>query len=92
MGIKQEEIRAKEVIIKGEDTDLIIRDPQVMKINMMGQEILQVSGSIEELNSIKEEDIATVAEQAKVSKEKARKALEKSKGDLAEAILSLKDN
>ena len=90
MGIKQEEIKAKEVIIKGEDMDLIIRNPQVMKIDMMGQEILQVSGSIEELNSVKEEDIETVAEQAKVSKEKARKALEKNKGDLAAAILELK--
>ena len=90
MGIKQEEIKAKEVIIKGEDMDLIIRNPQVMKIDMMGQEILQVSGSIEELNSVKEEDIETVAEQAKVSREKAKKALEKNKGDLAAAILELK--
>ena len=90
MGIKQEEIKAKEVIIKGEDMDLIIRDPQIMKIDMMGQEILQVSGSIEELNSVKEEDIETVAEQAKVSREKAKKALEKNKGDLAEAIMNLK--
>src|SRR3989344_8388801 len=90
MGIKQEEIKAKEVIIKGEDMDLIIRNPQVMKIDMMGQEILQVSGSIEELNSVKEEDIETVAEQAKVSREKAKKALEKANGDLAAAILELK--
>ena len=47
--------------------------------------------AIEELSKIKDEDIETVAEQAGVSKEKAREALEKCSGDLAEAILSLKE-
>jgi len=90
MGIKQQEIPAREVIIKCEDKDLVIRDPQVLKVNMMGQEVLQVSGSIEELSGIKEEDVKTVAEQANVSEEKAREVLEKNNGDLATSILELK--
>lgn len=91
MGIKQEEIEATEVIIKTPTKDLIIRNPQVAKINAMGQETLQISGNIEELESspFSEEDIKTVAEQAKVSREKAREALEKTKGDLAQAIIDL---
>lgn len=39
--------------------------------------------------AISEEDITLVASQAKVSKDLARKALEESKGDLAEAIMKL---
>ena len=48
LGIKQEEIDALEVIIKTPTKNLIIRNPHVSRINMMGQETLQVSGEIEE--------------------------------------------
>ncbi len=92
MGIKQESIDATEVIIKCADKDLIIRNPQVSKVNAMGQETLQIIGDIEEVKASKytDEDVKTVAEQAGVSKEKAREALEKNDGDLAAAILDLK--
>lgn len=92
MGVRQEEIDATEVIIKTADKELIIKDPHVAKVNMMGQESIQITGSIEEreLKPYREEDVKTVVEQANCSEEEARKALEKSKGDLAEAILSLK--
>ncbi|MDP4012347.1 MAG: nascent polypeptide-associated complex protein [Candidatus Nanoarchaeia archaeon] len=90
MGIKQEEIDATEVIIKTNSKDLIIKNPKVTKVNMMGQETLQIMGDIEEASSISEEDIKTVSEQAGVSKEEAKKALENNNGDLAAAILELK--
>ncbi len=91
MGIKQEEIPAIEVIIRTQDgKDLIIRNPQVSKVNAMGQESLQVIGDIEEMSTISKEDIDTVAQQAGVSSEKAKKALEDNNNDLASAILSLK--
>lgn len=89
MGIKQDEIEATEVIIKTKEKNLIIRNPHVTKVNMMGQESLQISGDIEE-ESIPEEDINIVAEQAKVSKKEAEKALKECNGDIAEAILKLK--
>jgi nascent polypeptide-associated complex subunit alpha len=92
MGIKQQELDAKEVIIKTEDKEIIVRNPQVLKVNMGGQETLQISGQLEErkLKEFTEEDVDTVAEQSNVTKEKAREALEKEGGDLAAAILSLK--
>ena len=91
MGIKQEEIPATEVIIKTPDKDLIIRNPQVSKVVAMGQETIQITGEIEEVAAAKfsEDDVKTVSEQAKVSKEKAKKALEQTNGDLAQAILDL---
>tara|TARA_Y100000310_G_C20646348_1_gene796826 strand:- start:453 stop:779 length:327 start_codon:yes stop_codon:yes gene_type:complete len=91
MGVRQEEISAKEVVIKTNDKNLVIKDPQVMKVNMMGQETFQISGEIMEESGVSEEDVNTVALQADVSEEEARKALEKNKGDLAEAILDLQN-
>lgn len=91
MGIKEEPIDSYEVIIKTKDKNLVIRNPQVSKINMMGQETIQVVGNIEEESVISEEDIKTVAEQANVSEEDARKVLEETSGDLAEAILKLQN-
>ena len=89
MGIRQEEIAASEVVIRTPGKDIIIRNPQVAKVNMMGQETFQVSGDVVEVQGISEDDVRTVASQAGVSEEKARKALEEAKGDLAEAILKL---
>ena len=96
MGIQQVELDAKEVIIRCEDKDIIITNPNVSKVNMMGQETFQVTGNIEEraasaVPEINEEDIKTVMEQANVDKEKAQSALEETKGDIAEAIMKLQD-
>jgi nascent polypeptide-associated complex subunit alpha len=88
MGMKQEEIQATEVIIKG-PKEIIIKNPQVMKVDMMGQETFQISGEISEGSGISEEDILTVSDKAEVSEEEARKALEETDGDLAEAIMKL---
>ena len=92
LGIKQEEIDATEVIIKTKDKDLIIKNPQVSKINMMGQDTIQIIGDIQELAKINDDDIQTVMEQAHVDGKTAMRAIEKSNGDLAAAILELTDN
>jgi len=95
MGIQQVEIPATEVIIKTVDKDIYVLNPSVLKVNMMGQETLQISGQLREqkrvaaAQDISEEDIKTVMEQAKVSKEKALNTLKETDGDLAEAIMKL---
>jgi nascent polypeptide-associated complex subunit alpha len=95
LGIQQEELDAKEVIIRMEDKEIVISNPSVSKVNMMGQYTYQVSGEESERSlssepEISDEDIDTVAEQAGVSKEEALKAIKDSNGDLAEAIIKLK--
>ena len=90
LGVKQEKIDAYEVVIKTRDKNFILRNPEVMKVNMMGQQSLQITGDIEEESNITEDDVNTVADQAGVSKDKARLALENSSGDLAAAIMELK--
>jgi len=93
LGMKQEEIEASEVIIKCIDKELVVHNPQVMKVDVMGQESLQITGKIEErpLSNIKEEDIDAVIEQTGVSKEEALRSLEENDGDIAKTILNLKD-
>jgi nascent polypeptide-associated complex subunit alpha len=96
MGIQQIEIEATEVIIRTEKEEYIFTNPNVSKVNMMGQETYQVIGSpikreISSVPDINEEDIETVMEQTGVSKDKAKQAIMDAEGDLAEAIISLKD-
>ena len=97
LGIKQEEIDAELVIIKASGRDLVIKNPQVSRVNMMGQETIQVIGDITEVDKnekieLDEDDIATIIEQANCTKEEAIEALEQSDGNLAEAILKLQKN
>jgi nascent polypeptide-associated complex subunit alpha len=90
LGVKQQKIDAYEVIIKTNSGNLIIKNPDIIKINMMGNESLQITGEITEEQEISEEDITTVITQTGVTKEKAKQTLEKVNGDLAEAIMHLK--
>jgi len=94
---------AKEVIIRRENTELVIENPQVTVMQFQGQKIYQVMGAssferpitgIEETVNeksiqVSEEDVQLVAAQAGVSYELAKQALEQTNGDLAQAILNL---
>lgn len=91
MGISQQEIEASRVIIeKAEGGKIIIEPASVTKIKMQGQESFQVLGeSREEDSDSTEQDIKTIMEKTGCSKKQAEKTLEKTHGDLAEAILEL---
>lgn len=94
MGIQQSEIDATEVIIKCPDKEIVITNPSVSKVNMMGQQTYQVVGEEHERSpdtkpDINEDDINTVMKQTGCSEEQAKKAIEEKNGDLAEAIMAL---
>ena len=91
LGMKQEEIPAKRVIIECSDKNIIIENPQVTKVNAMGQDTIQIVGDIKEEPKQKftEEDIKLVIEKTNKSYEECKDALEKTGGDLSEAILEL---
>ena len=96
LGIQQEDIEATQVIIRMEDKDLVINNPQVVKVNMGGQETYQVVGEAQEQAvsaepEINEDDIQTVMDQTGVDEAKAKAAIEEHEGDLAAAIMSLKE-
>ncbi|MFT4310870.1 MAG: nascent polypeptide-associated complex protein [Candidatus Woesearchaeota archaeon] len=96
MGIQQQEIPVKELIMKCDDYILVIQNPQVSKVNMMGQQMYQVIGeaqqqAIETELHIDQQDIQTVVEQTGVSTQDAQAMIKKHNGDLAAAIMELRD-
>lgn len=89
--MKAEELDVEEVIIKFKDgSEKCVKEPQVTKMNVMGNDMLQVQGELEDVSTISDDDIKMVIDQAKVDYKTARKALEEAKGDIAEAILKIK--
>lgn len=92
-GIKSQEIAAKRVIFELADKRLIIENPQVNAIEAQGQKMYQVVGEAteEKGQSPNEEDVKLVIEQSGASKAKAEKALKEAKGNIAEAIIKLKE-
>ena len=95
MGLEMKDIgNVEEVIIKTDTRELYLVKPQVIEMKGKDSTIFQVVASdVEEkqreVPSFKEEDIILVMQQASVSREKAVQALTESKGDMAQAILSL---
>ncbi|EKQ52963.1 MAG: Nascent polypeptide associated complex NAC [Methanobacterium sp. Maddingley MBC34] len=95
MGMDTKDVKGvTEVIIKFKNKELVITNPKVNLMNFMGQDTYQISGkskerAIETELVIPDDDVDLVATQAGVSPEEARKALEETGGDLAEAILRL---
>lgn len=94
MGMQQEDLQAARVEITLADKKLVFENPEVAKIDMMGQETYQIVGTPEEQATsnapeITNEDLETVIEQTGCSLQEAREALEETEGDLAEAIMKL---
>ncbi len=96
LGIKSEEIKAVKVTIELPDKMLVIDNPEVVSVEMQGKQMFQVGGEVREVEKqvsieISEEDVRLVMEKSGISdEEKARKALQESNGNIAEAILRLK--
>ena len=101
MGMNTREMpEVKEVIFRTGEKEIYVKNPSVTAIEIQGQTLFQVGGegveerelsAIEETAepSVSEEDAQLVAEQANVSLEEAKAALESTGGNLAQAILVL---
>jgi nascent polypeptide-associated complex subunit alpha len=95
LGINEQHIEAKRVVIELDDSRIVIDEPSVSKINMMGQEVYQISGEerdeqLDVAPDISEEDINTVMDASSCDYETAKEAILNSNGDLAKAILHIK--
>jgi len=94
LGISVKEIEnVQKVIIQTDTKEYIFDDAEVTIMDAQGQKTYQITGKVQ-IISKKEEipqgDIDLVAEQTGKSKAEAKKALEETKGDIAEAIMKLK--
>jgi len=94
MGIEMKELSGvEEVVIKTADKELVFSNPEVQVTEAKGQKTYQVVGKPEERElgpEIDDEDVEMVMEQADVDEKTARKALEETEGDIAQAIVELK--
>jgi nascent polypeptide-associated complex subunit alpha len=92
MGIKSEDIDAVKVTISSSDgKEIIISEPQVTKITMQGQTSFQIAGKVEVVEKASSDDIKLIMDQTGCSEEHAKAALEKSGGDIAQAIVSISE-
>ncbi|HHT19175.1 MAG TPA: nascent polypeptide-associated complex protein [Methanobacterium sp.] len=95
MGMDMKDVKGvNEVIIKFKNKEVVISNPKVNLMNFMGQDTYQISGKSKERKIevelvIPDDDIELVAAQTGVTTQKAKKTLEETNGDLAEAILRL---
>jgi len=101
LGMQVDELQdTRQVIITTAAKEIIIDNPEVSVTRMQGQDIYQVIGGTVTERAVQggaavqppvipEEDVHLVAQQAGVSVDAARKALEAADGDLAQAILNL---
>ena len=99
LGMSMDEIDASEVIIKKTDgTELRIPNPEVSKMVVQGKEMYQVSGTAQEGEGseaapveVSDDDVEMVSSQTGVNSDAAKQALQTADGDLAKAILDLKE-
>lgn len=97
MGMAIEEMPGVlKVTIHLKDKKLVIPDPQVTEMKVSGQTIYQIAGeAVEERTEenvkieISEDDAQLVSAQTGATIEEAKKALEATNGDLAQAIMLL---
>jgi nascent polypeptide-associated complex subunit alpha len=100
MGMKVDAIEGvTEVLIRTSTREIIIEEPIVTSVVVQGQKMYQITGGSAHERTppteaappeIPEEDAKLVADQTGKTIEEARAALKESGGDLAEAILRLK--
>jgi nascent polypeptide-associated complex subunit alpha len=99
LGINVKELEnVKKVIIQTDTKEYIFDEAEVTLMDAQGVKTYQINGKPrviakkeekEEEAGIPQEDIDLVAEQTGKSAAEAKKALEKTKGDIAEAIVKL---
>jgi nascent polypeptide-associated complex subunit alpha len=93
LGMQVEQIDdVQKIVITTPKGSYIFDSAEVSAMTMQGQTTFQVIGTPrfeESAPVIPEDDVKMVAEQAGVSLDKARDALIRSRGDIADAILSL---
>ncbi len=95
LGIKSSSIASKRVVIECGDKDIVVEEPEVTLIEGQGMRTFQITGRISEVDrvavEISDDDVKFVQEQTGADAEAARKALEETQGDMAEAIIRLKE-
>ncbi len=93
LGISVKNIdNVEKIIIQTDSKEYIFKDAEVTVMDAKGQKTYQITGNPiirDRSDDTLKEDIKLVMDQTGKSEEEAKKALEDSNGDIAEAILKL---
>jgi len=93
LGISVKNIdNVEKIIIQTDSKEYIFKDAEVTVMDAKGQKTYQITGNPiirDRADDTLKEDIKLVMDQTSKSEEEAKKALEDSNGDIAEAILKL---
>ncbi len=93
LGITIREIKnVEKVVIQTDTKEYIFEDAEVTMMDAQGYKSYQITGTpriVERKMGIPEEDIQLVMNQTGRTAEEAKKALEETNGDIAEAIIRL---
>jgi len=93
LGMKMNTLEDVEsIVIKTAKGNYVFDNAEVVETTMQGTTTYQITGESRFEGAeieISEEDVTLVSQQASVSPDQAKEALKKSKGDIAEAIISL---
>jgi len=82
----------EKVIIETDTKQYIFNDAEVTVMEAQGQKTFQIAGNPivkDKQDQMKQEDIQLIMDQTNATEAQAKKALEESNGDIAEAILKL---
>ena len=94
MGMQVQQLdEITKVIMETPTKRIVIDNPEVATVTVQGQTVYQVGGGTmreEGIGGGSDEDVKLVASQAGVSADEATNALRQSNGDLAQAIILLK--
>ena len=91
LGMKMDNIPAKQVIIKTDSGDITVDEPQVIKTTMKGQVVFQVSGNVKQ-KTFTDEDVKLVIDQTGIdNRKKIEELLQQNNGDVAKTIMQLKE-
>ncbi|MFH0889611.1 MAG: NAC domain-containing protein [Candidatus Aenigmatarchaeota archaeon] len=88
--VQMENIDAEEVIIRGKTATLVIKNPEVVKTNMMGKTSFQITGEVENKNE-NVDDVKLIMQKTGVPQDVAEQVL-KEEGDMAAAIMKIESD
>ena len=88
--MNMQQVDADRVEIFSGSNKLVIDNPDVTKMKVMGEEMFQIKGEAREVKELPSEDVELVSKQTGVGLDEAKAALEQAGGDLVKAIELLK--
>ncbi|MDI6721278.1 MAG: nascent polypeptide-associated complex protein [Candidatus Aenigmarchaeota archaeon] len=91
LNLNVRQVDADKVVIEGKEKKIVIRNPEIMIADMMGREVYQITGNVEESMPVREEDILMVMEKTGKDRKTVVEKLEELDNDLARAIIELKE-